>query len=299
MRLKLIAGLGLSLVALAMAPNLIRVAEEAPPAAMAFWRLLVGTAVFLPISLRKGGIGVLRSMPSRAPAFALLSGMLLSLHYVIWALAVERTTIGQAAFLLLIQPLMTAIAAHFLLKERLHVWNHLALGISLVGAWLISRADFLGEGLHMAGNLLALVAAFFNMAYLLGGRFARRDGRGGSLAILHYLPQLYFWAMLASLLAALVMGEQMTGYRTETWLALLGLGLIPTVIGHSLLNWAMRHTTALSVNMGVSLGPVVATIIAWFWLGEEPARGLMQGAPFLIAGAWLCGIRPPRSEGSS
>lgn len=298
MGLRLVLGLGLALLALALAPNLIRVAAEAPPAAMAFWRLLIGTLFWIPLSLRTGGRGAWRRMPASTLRLGLLAGLLLALHYFVWALAVERTTIGQAAFLLLVQPLMTAFAAHYLLRERLHRWNLVAVAFSLLGAWLISHEDFTGGRIHLSGNLLALLAAFFNMAYLLTGRLARRDGRGGSLGLQHYLPLLYASAAGAALLLALLQGEALTGYRTDTWLALLGLGLIPTVIGHSLMNWAMRHTTALSVNMGVSLSPIVATLIAWSWLGELPSSSLWLGAPALIAGAWLCSIRPPHSSGS-
>jgi len=289
-------GLGAALVALATAPVLIRLAGEADATAMAFWRLLVGALAWGGLALRRDPrrrLAELRRLPAIQLRLSALAGLLLTVHYLVWAWAVERTTVGQAAFLLLVQPLMTAFAAHRLLRERVHGWTLAALALTLGGALWIGRADLAG-GLQLAGDGLALAAAFFSMAYLLTGRVARRDG---GLPLDLYLTLLYGTGALAALAAALAAGAPLAGFRADTWLALLGLGLAPTVVGHSLLNWAMRHLAALTVNMGVTLSPLVATALAWLWLGEPPAAALWLGAPLLVAGAWICAWRPPRREG--
>jgi drug/metabolite transporter (DMT)-like permease len=292
--LRLALGLGAALFALAAAPNLIRLAAEAEATAMAFWRLLVGTLFWGAVAWRRGGrrLAALRHLPGRQWGLSILAGLLLALHYLVWAWAVERTTVGQAAFLLLVQPLMTAFAAHWLLRERIHRWTLAALALTLSGALWISRVD-IAAGLHSAGNLLALAAAFFSMAYLLTGRLARRDG---GLPLDIYLGLLYGAGTLVALVATLAAGHGLGGFRGDTWLALLGLGLLPTVVGHSLLNWAMRHYAALTVNMGVTLSPLLATAMAWILLGERPSGALWLGAPLLMAGSWLCAWRPPRRD---
>ncbi len=199
-------GLVLAILALAAAPILIRYAGEAKAAPLSFWRLFVGTLVWSLFSWfqRKRE----KANPCFAPGtkrLAWLAGAFLALHYLTWALAVSMTTVSQAAFLLLVQPLMTGIAAHYLLRERLHRFNVLALIMTLVGAWILCSDDFTSGSLHLKGDILAGVAAFFNMAYLLTGRFVRRSNPSYTgLPLYRYLPLLYGSAMLFSLLKGLM-----------------------------------------------------------------------------------------------
>jgi drug/metabolite transporter (DMT)-like permease len=209
------------------------------------------------------------------------------------------TTVSQAAFLLLVQPLMTGIAGHYLLQERLHRLNILALVMTLTGAWVLCSSDLTSGSLHLKGDILAAVAAFFNMAYLVTGRFVRRSNPTYTgLPLYRYLPILYGSAMLFSLAFALLQRQPLFDFRADTWLALLVLGLIPTVMGHSLLNWAMKRLPALTVNMVISVSPLIATALAWFLLEEPPASTLYFAAPLLIAAAWLGAWRPPITRNS-
>jgi drug/metabolite transporter (DMT)-like permease len=302
-------GLFFAVVALAAAPILIRLAGEAEAAPLSFWRLLVGTLVWALLSQfqksRESKKQTLSKQPSplqnatferKTRLLSWLAGGLLALHYLTWALAVSMTTVSQAAFLLLVQPLMTGVAAHYLLQERLHIYNMLALAMTLAGAWLLCRGDFAAGSIHATGDILAAVAAFFNMAYLLTGRFVRRATGGHAGLPLHrYLPVLYGSAAIFSLAFALLQGQPLFGYRPATWLALLGLGLIPTVIGHSLLNWAMKRLPALTVNMVISISPLIATAMAWAWLSEPPSSSLMYAAPLLMGAAWLGAWKPPNT----
>jgi drug/metabolite transporter (DMT)-like permease len=53
--------------------------------------------------------------------------------------------------------------------------------------------------------------------------------------------------------------------------------LIPQLIGHGLLTWALRHVRPTVVGLATVGEPVGATILAWIWLGETPGLGTAIG----------------------
>ena len=58
---------------------------------------------------------------------------------------------------------------------------------------------------------------------------------------------------------------------------------MPTLIGHSMLNWAMAHLEAYRVNLAVLLEPVGATLLTWAVVGETPPLHVLPGAALVIA----------------
>jgi drug/metabolite transporter (DMT)-like permease len=80
----------------------------------------------------------------------------------------------------------------------------------------------------------------------------------------------------------------------------LGLALGPTLVGHSLLNWALAHLEAYRVNLALLLEPVLATAWTWLFLGEVPPLYVVPGA-VLVLGALAMEYVPgrPSSGGSS
>ena len=65
---------------------------------------------------------------------------------------------------------------------------------------------------------------------------------------------------------------------------MLLLALVPTGIGHSLLNWAARRLEAYKVNM-TNLGePVVASALAVLFFAEFPGVWFYPGAALILAG---------------
>ena len=78
----------------------------------------------------------------------------------------------------------------------------------------------------------------------------------------------------------------------------LGLALVPTVIGHSTLNWSMRHLGAQAVGVA-NLGQVLfASTMAYFILSETPrwTTGIAAG---LIACGIVVALRSAAREGAT
>ncbi len=74
---------------------------------------------------------------------------------------------------------------------------------------------------------------------------------------------------------------------------LVALALIPTVLGHSLLNFSLKHISGQSVSV-CNLGQFIfAGSMAWLWFGEIPHGGFYPAALLVIAGAVTVALAMP------
>lgn len=107
---------------------------------------------------------------------------------------------------------------------------------------------------------------------------------------LAYSAVVYTVAAIALWFAVLVVRPSLTGFGGGAWTFILLLALIPQVIGHTALNWALGHLRVVTVGLVVLGEPVIATLLAIPVLGETPPVGVLIGGPLVVAGVAL-GLR--------
>jgi drug/metabolite transporter (DMT)-like permease len=97
-----------------------------------------------------------------------------------------------------------------------------------------------------------------------------------------YLTVVYGGAALTLVAAVVVLRVPPWPTATIAWLPLLGLALGPTLVGHTLLNWALAHLEAYRVNLAVLLEPVLASLWTWLFIGEVPPLHVLPGAALVL-----------------
>jgi len=132
------------------------------------------------------------------------------------------------------------------------------------------------------GDLLALVGAFSVAGYLLIGR-----GLRSRLSLLSYIFVVYGVAAVALLVVALLFGLPLFGFSLTTYLWLLGLALVPQLIGHTSYNWALAYLPAAFVSIVVLGEPVGSSILAYFILDEKITILKLIGALLILVGIYL------------
>jgi drug/metabolite transporter (DMT)-like permease len=131
----------------------------------------------------------------------------------------------------------------------------------------------------LLGNLLAIVGAISGSAYFLLGRGLRSD-----IPLLHYIWMTYGAAALVLLVAALGFGYTTVPAAGMTWLVLIGLALGPQLLGHTSINYAMRHLSALLVTIALLGEPVGSAILAFVLFQEQVAPLQVVGLVGLLLG---------------
>ena len=285
-------GLAAAVFAISWAAILIRWAD-APPLVTGAWRLGLASIAFWAAALAA------RRFPWRGwsagrLATALAAAAFLALHFGLWIASLGLTTVASSVLLVSTQPVFTAALGALLLGERVGGRAALGIAVALAGSLAITGGDLRLAGTAWRGDLLALAGAAAIAAHYLLVRTLRPTT--------DLLPLLAVFNPVAAALlfgAAAVAGEPLAGYPPRTMAIFLLLALVPTVIGHTLLNWALRYRKTYEVNVTVLGEPLGATALAWMLLGEAPGPHVALGGALVLAGILLAWSRPRETAGDA
>ena len=153
------------------APVIKLIGNRLGPVAIAVVPMLLSTLLFLPVlwwDNRRHGRHM-RWEWADARHFLIAGSFGFFLLQLAYTLGAQRTLAANAAILTLTIPVLVAVAASIMLKERLTPVRVFGFVLALAGVLLTSLADFRGADLgarYLVGNLLFLVAcagsAFYN-----------------------------------------------------------------------------------------------------------------------------------------
>jgi drug/metabolite transporter (DMT)-like permease len=247
---------------------------DAAGLAVAAWRMVLATAILLPVAAARHG---LRLEPRhRAPA--LLAGIALGFHFGLWIPSLWLTSVSASVVLVSTAPLFVLLASPRFLGVAIRARQVASFLLALVGVLVIARGDVRLSLAALAGDLMALGAAACMAAYLIVGKRLR-----GELPLGRYLTVVYGLAAATIVAGVVVLRVEPLPRTSVSWLYLLGLALVPTLTGHSLLNWSLAHLPAYQVNLALLLEPVLATVWAWLVLAEAPPLHVLPGAVLVLA----------------
>jgi len=272
--------LAVGLLAASQSGNLVRLGA-ASAAAIVAWRLTLAALVFLPVAGRRRLREELGALGTRDRWLLLAAGLALSGHLLAWVASVQLTTVANAMVVFSINPVFTALGAYFIYGERLSGRLLLAIALGVAGVAVMGWHGLAADPGRLPGDLAALAGAlFFSLYFLLGKRLRR------SLSSPVYVGTLYALAALPAFVWLLVAGGPLVAYDGRTWMCFGLMALVPTVIGHSALNHALRWLDAGRVSAATLVEPLLAGAVAWLAWGEAvtPATGVGFG---LIAVAVL------------
>jgi drug/metabolite transporter (DMT)-like permease len=217
-----------------------------------------------------------------------LAGTFLALHFGFWIASVQQTSVITSVVLVTTNPLFVGLASPFVLRERVPAAVWWGIAISTTGAALMAAED-VGEGLGtLTGDLYALLGAIFGAGYLMIGRRARPRVSWSA-----YIGAVYPVAAVLLVISVLVAREPFTGYSVKTFVMLGLLALVPQLVGHSAINWALAYVPAALVAMAILGEPVGATALAAIILRETPSGFEVVGALVVLAGVYVA-LRPGR-----
>jgi drug/metabolite transporter (DMT)-like permease len=146
-----------------------------------------------------------------------------------------------------------------------------------------------GEGLGtVVGDLYALLGAVFGAGYLMIGRRARPQ-----MSWVGYVGVVYSVAAVLLVMSVLAAREPFTGYSTKTFVMLGLLALVPQLVGHSAINWALAYVPAALVAVAILGEAVGATILAALVLKETPSGFEVAGALLVLTAVYVA-LRPGR-----
>lgn len=218
------------------------------------------------------------------------------LTFVQWFyfLAIRRLDIGVGLLLEYLAPLLVALWARFVLRERVRrrIWAALALALAgLVGVVEAWR----GFSLDALGVAAALGAAAAYALYVLVAERGLRSRDVVSLTFYGFLCSAVFWALAqpwwtfpAGRVGATVpLLGRLQGVHLPVWALVLWMLVLGTVVPFRLMIGALRFVPATRAAIVATAEPVVASVVAFAWLGETLGAAQLAGGAVVLAGVAL------------
>jgi drug/metabolite transporter (DMT)-like permease len=275
--------MGFAVLALAFASIFITELERSavPPLVIAFYRMAIATALMLPVALAFKWKEI-ASLARKDLGLMVLGGFCLAVHFGAWITSLKYVPIATSIVLVNSHPLFVVIASYFFLGERPPRRALIGTGIGLAGMAVMSH-DALGSvQLAMKGDGLALLGALAVVGYFIVGRKAR-----ARISLLGYVTPLYAVCSLFLLIWVLMAGNRLAPYSAEVWAYLAALAVVPTIIGHTVFNWALKHVRPTAISLAFLGEPVIASVLALIFFAQRPPLATFIGGALVLAGVYL------------
>ena len=275
----------LAMFSVSTSPIIARLLENVPAVAISFWRMAIAAILLWTYSIFKRGI----PLSNRNKNYTLLGGIFLGIHFHFFFESIKLTTIANATFLGTLAPLFTLIMEKFWLKRTLNKRVIYSLGAVFSGTFLILSDQFSFSSAYTQGNLFALFCSFWLGLTFMISENIRKDS--GTVA---YTRTLFATAAVTLLMISFYTQESLIGYSKIEYLGLLLLGVIPSILGHNTMYYAIRYVSPTIVASFPLGEPVLASIIAYFLFSEAVGVPIIIGGSITLIGLFSLTQSPKR-----
>jgi drug/metabolite transporter (DMT)-like permease len=279
----------LAVLGVSLSGPLVRLAH-APPLAIAVWRLAFSLVIIAVPLAAFGEWRQWRALRRQDLAIALGAGAMLALHFWSWNTSIGLTTIAASVVLVNTQPLIVGVLSVMWLREPPTRTQWLGIMVAMFGAAVVALPDLWQGGAGAfggraaLGNGLALIGAVTAALYYVAGRQLR-----ASMGLWAYVGIVYGACFVVLVALAIVLGVPLWPYapRELGIFALLAIG--PMLLGHTAMNWALKHVRAYQVNVVLLGEPIGATVLAMLLPGirERPSMITVAGGAIVLIGILL------------
>lgn len=247
-----------------------------------FGRMVAASLVFLPLlplcwrfKYRRGDIRSILLMVLFEPC----------LYFVAEAAALERTTASQAGMITALLPVMVAVAAAWLLGERISRRTILGFSAAISGAVLLSlRNEPSGYAPNPPlGNFLEFLAMICAVGYVI--QVKRLTARYHPFLLTAF--QAFGGVLFFGLLMLTPLGHWPHELHAGASLAVVYLGIVVTLGAYGLYNMAISRVPATRASVFINLIPLFTLLLGALLLGER--LGPLQGiaAALILGGVFL------------
>lgn len=249
------------------------------PFLLAGYRTFFAALLLLPLFIRQ-----LRSQPRgftmRHPARAMLPAAALAFHFITWNIGARGTDASNATLIVNMAPVAMPFLLFFLMREVVNPREIIGTLLALGGMLLLAGGDYALNRENMRGDVICFVSMLLFALYLSLGRL-NRDFPG----IWLYLVPVYGLTGAICFVASAATTNPFQVFAGREYLILLALVVVPTIIGHSCLNFALKHLRGQVVSI-CNLGQVLfASVMAYILFDEVPAPVFYLSAALIVGGA--------------
>lgn len=249
-----------------------------PAASVGFWRVMGAGVVMLPWFI----LTARRVRPRPVVSWgAVLTGLVLGLHFGSWAWALLHGRLANAALFIAMQPAITPVLGHMVSRDRLNAREYLGTALSCAGMLFVLGTQLAFDRKELPASLVALFSMLCCAIYLVMGRKFRTREHVTLFSVPVYLAAAGI-QLVPALLSRKLLPDTLAGGA-----AVAGMILVPTVGGHTLAMYLLKHTKAHTVALSVPVQLVIITVAGMILFDQWPMVWFYPGAILVVAGVLL------------
>ena len=279
--MKTYAVLTIGVICISTAAVIIRLIE-APATAIAFYRLAIASIFILPLSSFLRNTNGLNQIRLQDTLMCLAASVAISIHFVAWIASLEYTSVASSVILVTTSPLIVAFLSKLFFQENLHKNVYVGIALGLIGAVVLTGGDSRLEGRELWGDLLAFIGALSFAFYLILGKRVRTR-----LNNLDYTSFVFLSASVMLFVISVIANQPLWNFDSKSIIFIVTLAIIPQLIGHSSITWALGSVRATLVSVAIMAEPVGAILLAWLILNEHPSLANLIGGLIILSGIFI------------
>ncbi|MCS5590945.1 MAG: DMT family transporter [Gammaproteobacteria bacterium] len=262
----------LAVVILSPDSVLIRMADANDGWTLVFWRSFsyaIGVGFILLIMHGSKTPAMCRNIGKGGLWIGLLSGVCTAT----FVFAIQHTSIANTLVIISTTPVMIAIVAWIMLKEKASLVTIASMVLVFIGIYIVMSGNFGGSSLK--GDLFALLTSM-----LMGVTFTLTR----KYKAINMIPTNIVGGVVAAMIASLA--AETLYLPAEAMIYILTSGVILSV-SFSMIVTAPRYMPAAEVGMIMPLETVLGSLIAWLVLSEVPSNNALIGGAIVILTLFL------------
>jgi drug/metabolite transporter (DMT)-like permease len=244
---------------------------DAPVATIVTYRVLLAIPVAVVVAYATGGRlswTLLRRAFPTAVCFAL--------SFIAGFASFQQTSIVNATLIPALQPALVLLVASRMFGERRSRAELVYAAIAFVGVVGVVAGASAGGGASIHGDLFAAANLLVFTGYFLLVKRVRED-------------DVHSWSLLAAVFVdtavvivpwAFLVNTDLGAIHGTDWLLLVGLVLLPGMVGHGFMTWAHHYLDVTLTSMMTLANPVVSIVGAWLIFSQS--LGTLQIASAIV-----------------
>tara|TARA_B100000131_G_scaffold257852_1_gene252992 strand:+ start:272 stop:1099 length:828 start_codon:yes stop_codon:yes gene_type:complete len=250
------------MLAVSTSPIIARYLNHLSPITIGLWRMMIAALIMSVYGYYKYD---LKPINSDNKVKVIAAGILLGIHFALFygAIALMPNNIANATVFGTMAPLFALFIEIYFGKS---ISKNLIFGllIVLLGSSIMFISDFSMNNDLTLGNILAIACSIcFAFVFILSDQVRKTDSS------FNFSKNVFIYASITLFLIAISRGIPFLSISLNDFIFLFILGVVPTIIGHSVLYYLvnyLRPTIVASIPLGE---PFIATIFAWFLFDHQ------------------------------
>lgn len=256
-------------------------ASREQPLLVAAGRLLIAALVLTPFFLRE-----LKAAPGnygwRQFGWACLPAAVLAINLSIFVVGARMTQAANAGLIIGLTPVAMPFYLWWLMREKINRQEVLATLVTLAGILVLIGGNLHTSRTNLIGDIIVVASMLALTGYMALGR-----KNAARLSLWLYVVPLFWVAGLICLATALFFINPVKAYAMSDLLAILGLGVISTALGQTILNYSFKYFRGQTVSLANMLQPLFTGAMGYLFFGEVPHPYFYFAVLLIAAGIFV------------